>query len=336
MCIAGRSGRNAENAFWMPSDTSNCNYLRPISATNSFKTQVYLSTQYLHSLKFEKLMFFCEYVPNLLRADTMNWDWEKETKKIRESMIKKYFFRDGQPTLANSLIAFIDVLGFKDLILNGDSEKNLQKIYDSYLKCFKDVKSTTAIVKTFSDNIILVYPEVEEGNLGSIFITLSQFQNELIKHGLVVRGSIVLGEIHVGEDVIFGKGLVEAYQLESQKAIVPRIILSEKVIKLCNLYRKYYADDSGPYKRVLLKDADGQTFLNYLHNPFVDSRKLLAQYVDEHRKIIEEKLKVYASDIRVFEKYVWLGNYHNGFCGIHKFSSLISADLLARKFEEIK
>lgn len=259
-------------------------------------------------------------------------------KEFREKLIQENFFRDGEPSLKRSIIAFIDIMGFKNLIASGDAQENLKNIYSTYLKKINEIKDSVTIVKSFSDNILIVYPEVSEGALGnSFFVELADFQSELLKHGIIIRGAITIGDIHVGEDIIFGSGLVEAYKLESEKAIVSRIVLSQEVVKLCEEYDGYYADES-PFSRVLLKDADGCTFLNYLHNPYVggeEYRKTVKDYLEIHREVILSRLEEFSSNIRIFDKYSWLGNYHNTFCELHNFDSKISPEKLIRKIEKI-
>ncbi len=271
----------------------------------------------------------------------MNDSLVEMAKEHREEMMQKCFFKNGRPSLHRSIIAFIDILGFKNLIAGGDAQGNLLKIYSTYLSSLKDIKDSVVIMKSFSDNILIVYPEISEGALGnSFFIALADFQTKLLADGIIIRGAITVGDIHVGEDIIFGNGLVEAYKLESDRAIVPRIIMSEGVIKLCQKYHQYYADES-PFSRVLLKDADGNVFLNYLHNPYLGEGS--QEYVEEvgkflkiHKEIVEKRLEEFSSDIRVFDKYVWLGSYHNMFCDLHGFKVKIPTEKLVRKITTMK
>lgn len=268
-------------------------------------------------------------------------DIKKMAEDLRMKNEQEFFFKDGMPTLSRSIIAFIDILGFKELINSKDPDKNLNKIYSSFLKCFNETTAfSIATIKTFSDNILFVFPEVEEGNLGSIFITLSALQRELLLEGFVIRGAITVGEIHVGDNIIFGKGLVDAYNLESKSAIMPRIILSSEAMILCQEYLKCYAREfDDPYAKSLLQDVDGFWFLNYLDNPSDDYEFYTdceEGYLLSHKLFIEKRLEKYSSDIRVFEKYVWLANYHNSFCDINKVDTKIEMDKMMRKITTIK
>lgn len=267
-------------------------------------------------------------------------DWvSKEAREHKKELSEECFFKDGKPSVHRSIIAFIDILGFKALIGNENASFVLEKIYSTYIKSLKEIEDSVVFLKSFSDNILIVYPEISEGSLGNnFFIQLADLQSELLKNGIIVRGAITIGDIHIGENVIFGRGLVEAYKLESEKAIVPRIILSEKVLALCKEYHKDYANDNSPFKRALLTDADGYTFINYLHNPYLGGDAYLnavSEYLKIHRDLIKDKLKEFSSDIRIFDKYVWLGHYHNSFCELSKLDFKISGEDISRKIAQV-
>lgn len=264
----------------------------------------------------------------------MSSDLERWTKEFRDRN-QQEFFKDGEPILVKSIIAFIDILGFKELISSNKPGESLKSIYSTFLKCFKEhTEFSIATIKTFSDNILFVFPAVEEGNLGNIFLTLSALQRELLLEGFVIRGAITVGDIHVGDQIIFGKGLVDAYTLESQKAIMPRIILSDEAKKLCQEYLKSYAREfDDPYAKSLLKDVDGFWFLNYLNDDY--DKDATAAYLSAHKIFLENRLNLYGSNIRVFEKYVWLANYHNTFCDFRKINLKVDNAKMMRKITNI-
>ena len=71
--------------------------------------------------------------------------------------------------------------------------------------------------------------------------------------GLLVRGGITIGNLHHESGVVFGKGLVEAFELESKVAIYPRIVVGPKI----------YQEASSDMKSKLCQDEDGIWHLNY-------------------------------------------------------------------------
>jgi len=48
--------------------------------------------------------------------------------------------------------------------------------------------------------------------------------------GFFLRGGISTGSYFADDNMIFSKGLVNAYQLESKKAIYPRVIIDKNIV----------------------------------------------------------------------------------------------------------
>jgi len=119
--------------------------------------------------------------------------------------------------------------------------------------------STRPAISAFSDNIVFSFPasaltQVGAGQvvfyLGNEIAKICTLAMEL---GCLIRGGISFGPLHHAGGVLFGKGLVEAYELESKFANYPRIILSGEAERRLGLH---------PY---LYSDNDGFASLNYLH-----------------------------------------------------------------------
>lgn len=165
-------------------------------------------------------------------------------------------------------IAYFDILGAKDLINSDDSELYLNYIHNLYNDAieaikllYEEINKIEIKVKIFSDNIVIAIPKTEDAKSDkeavkrSLIIDIaSYFQVLAYKYSLLTRGSIVIGDLYIDNNFVYGKGLVRAYELESRIAIYPRIIIDEKYIdifKLSNYIRKY-----------INKDFDGVDFLN--------------------------------------------------------------------------
>lgn len=87
----------------------------------------------------------------------------------------------------------------------------------------------------------------------------------IINYSIFIRGAIVCGKIFFSDNYIFGDGLVKAYSLENEMAVVPRIILDKEVlnifnIRVDNIIRDFYkvTDEE------VIEDIDGDYFINYL------------------------------------------------------------------------
>jgi len=172
-------------------------------------------------------------------------------------------------------------------------------------------------VKAFTDNIVLCFPmlsgEDEAGTLPIAIDRLGSFQLYMTIDGFFIRGGVAVADAYLDEEIVFGPGLLEAYATESQRARDPRIVLADSCLQ-------YIAElPSGS----LLKDADGQLFVNYLDKiiwydvydeqegrtpaPGVD-------FLTQHKRLVEAKLHEYAAKPAVWSKYHWVARYHNFFC----------------------
>jgi hypothetical protein len=149
--------------------------------------------------------------------------------------------------------------------------------------------------------------------------TLQMFQLTMIEAGFFLRGGVAVGDLYVDRDIVFGAGLLEAVQAEKSQARDPRIVLAPSAVEAVDLHLGAYENpDSAPHNRELVRDADGQVFVNYLdavliaeqeHGPFFDS--LLA-----HKREVERGLETHRANPRIWSKYQWCATYHNYFCSL--------------------
>ena len=113
-----------------------------------------------------------------------------------------------------------------------------------------------------------------------------------------MRGAIVEGEFFHNKIIVYGKGLVEAVQLEENVVKYPRIIVKTKVNEANNWH-------------YLMKDNDGEMFLNIFR---------LCEVVDDVTFKINllKMLKVHKENDGANKKIMWMINYFNSWfaqCG---------------------
>lgn len=229
--------------------------------------------------------------------------------------------------MEKSICCFIDILGYSEIICNSsdeENEKNIEKLKEMYnqFEGFNngyENRYRNYKVRTFSDNIFIEVKLSEhnlfslgvgnEGNIYHILSNLSDFQNTMFHtYGFFIRGAIVYGEVYSDNNIIYGKGIIEAVENE-KKAKFPRIIISEELKKIIDENRKsyggyeYWGDDT------LIKLEDNEEyFLNYLNDM---DYQFLEEVLENHKKLIEENLKKHKDNNRILEKYEWLKKYHN-------------------------
>lgn len=251
----------------------------------------------------------------------------------------------------NHIVAFIDILGFKEMVFQ--SSKNIEKqkiIYEAlkYLKKLeKDYKWVQKFVEVeedaqkreeeffiienlmrvacFSDSI-LISVKIKEERFHEIFSTLIVYiafiGNFLLKNGILIRGGITNGElVHTQDSIVYGSGLIKAYELESKTAVYPRIILSKELIGKLN-YPLKTKRDRYPYHQYLTRFEDGCLgFHQLIILQVMDSLKdglFLEMFKEEEESVLNKVRNVILNglnnnyeNITVFSKYIWLKDEFN-------------------------
>ena len=195
-----------------------------------------------------------------------------------------YLDQAGRPLLRQSVVAFFDILGFSEASTSSaaaiDSQHVLDKIVaaiedsrDFVRQSFPDSELAEADhwgIKFFSDNLAFGYPF--DSNVADPATTVwfiircaQRYQFRMAMNGYFLRGALTQGPICLTDEIIFGRALVECYQLESKASIVPRVILTEPLRQLVLTPGLSDADQSSLDARdSICRDVDGWWFLNYL------------------------------------------------------------------------
>ena len=262
-------------------------------------------------------------------------------------------YKSTSPRLRLSVIAFVDVLGYGDLIREPrSSTENLEflvRLHEALRRSRRWLDGPASDQKTqedgekdlhalvaFTDNIVIGWPvdpwglpEIEldptlndaESQLGLAFMGLAGFQFEMANAGFFVRGAVAVGDAYVDEYCVFGEGLLEAHEGESSRARDPRIVLTPSAHDRVDDHLRYYDRRVGaPQNRALLRDIDGQWFLNYLDTIHIDGDD--QPFLDElckHKESVEARLDEFRQRPTVFAKYSWVAGYHNFFCDLYDY-----------------
>lgn len=240
-------------------------------------------------------------------------EWKSITIKLPEKPMKDKF---SDLILEDYIVAYIDILGFTNIINNDESGQHLKLIFNIYNQALAHINSTKKImsieeikIKLFSDNILLAIKlnknytkeELIEKLYKLVFI-LRYFQFDFLLNTYTLRGGITLGKLFINDFFIYGKGLLDSYNMESKLAIFPRIIINETLIK--NIQH---------HKSVLLyleKDFDSFYFVDYLTLLFSGTCN---ETLSNIRKIIIY-LTQQNNNEKVKQKYYWLINKFNEKC----------------------
>jgi hypothetical protein len=163
----------------------------------------------------------------------------------------------------NSLVAYVDILGFKGLVGPKLTSSVASVIAgftwtaSDYLKRterFTGTKSRdddSVHITFFSDTIVFSCVPVPDEAAWLVF-EVQHLCSALLSQGLYTRGGITVGGLFHKDATIVGPALIEAHQLEQEVAKYPRIIVADSAIDLMKGTRP----DSPSQARV---DLDGLT-----------------------------------------------------------------------------
>jgi hypothetical protein len=173
------------------------------------------------------------------------------------------------------LCSFIDVLGFRELVIASSQDEQAKRKVHMILKQFqrnynhkgvpgdRESKEAPLVVRAFSDSIVRIVPlgshdkplaaEDLASEIVHELIDLCGAQFDLLTLGILVRGGLAIGEVYWDDHQIFGPALIHAYHLENKLAVYPRIVLdtvvgdhlrNDKVSFLSSNYRRQDSDEA--------------------------------------------------------------------------------------------
>jgi len=253
--------------------------------------------------------------------------------------------KDSEIKYEKRLVAFIDILGFKEIVKQ--SEKDISKIeliYSvlDYLKNWEvqekwdlrlveieedaqkrgvknfDIREKTNIT-AFSDSIVVSVKVNNNINemASTLIINLAYIGAILLEKGILFRGGLTVGKlIHIENGTVFGQGLIDSYKLESNNTKYPRIILSDKLIKELN-YPIETKRNRYPYHQYVDRFDDGcvgfhqMIYYQVIESWTVITKEKLIESLNKVRKVIVNGLDTTFENPDVFEKYKWLKEHYN-------------------------
>jgi hypothetical protein len=251
----------------------------------------------------------------------------------REKAAKKAASADP-PSYRKAIVTFIDILGFKEIVKTrpaAEIHEILSELADwsagdaRHIDDEGDVSIPVGLAGAiaFSDNVVRVCPiDSDEGGHGALFhelLSLVHVQAKLAERGIFLRGGMTVDDVHMSSGMVFGPGLVRAYELESSMAVYPRIVIDPVVIHALfeNPAMRGHDDVEEDLEYVddlVRQGEDGLFFVDYLkacrselNNPGEGFQLKLR----EHAAFITEAAANFKQLTSVKQKYLWLARYHN-------------------------
>lgn len=227
---------------------------------------------------------------------------------------------------ANSVVAFIDILGFKEIVKANDKSKKNDIIYELQLALEQAFKKSIIITghwldgfgkldneqlkeklkhKQFSDNIYISFDFKDDNSdyeLAVYMVTIiaAYYQRIMLTKGFYVRGGIATGTVYFDDYMIFSNALIKAYDIETKTAKYPRIVIDEGVIKKLNKVSKQNIIRT-LFPKLIVKDWAGVAFLNpFKIMEFIQKMLTIApeiipeleKFIVDNPKIVEDASKL--------------------------------------------
>ena len=239
-------------------------------------------------------------------------------------------------------IAYLDILGYAENVLK-EEERNNGTFFSIIRECVNAseyfVKNSSDIHKNaeikmriFTDNFLYCTKK----DYLTLLNIISMLQTIFMQKNIFIRGALYYGKLYIDDNFIYGKGVIDAYRLESEIAIFPRIIIDETFFQgALGIETIKYHDDVTLEKILIgLKthyciDFDNNKFIDYLGN----IKYILDAIFPEtmgfnfdnllriHANFICENLKT--ENKRKSQKYQWCKKYHNDICKRYKCNSFV-------------
>lgn len=164
---------------------------------------------------------------------------------------------NGFPT---KYVAFLDLLGFSDLVGRSEADVDERQRLVEALKLLRDTlcenPATDLRFTYFSDCVVISAKQTPQG-LWEIFRSLEVLTCNLLQYDILVRGGLTVGPTYHSRDFVFGAAVTQAHELECEYATNPLVLLSSDVVKAVQ------ALGSG-YSQWLRKDGPDRFFFHYL------------------------------------------------------------------------
>lgn len=245
--------------------------------------------------------------------------------------VDTYVDVDGKPILRESYCFFLDFLGFSSLVQSATNLAEEQELLNRFVEeASPHIHEATNPKKydigpdgkhfwkarVFTDNIVLGYPlrtQEREVELGAALFDAMYYQLCCVLSGYFVRGGMSHGNLCIADNVVFGKALLEAVDLE-KNACFPRVVVGNSIKEIVHYHMSFYGRPNySPHIHTVLTDDGGVWFLNYL-KWLAEYEQIDRQSLRQHGELVERMLIAYSGDEKIKSKYLWVAEYHNWFC----------------------
>lgn len=238
----------------------------------------------------------------------------------------------------NYVVGYIDFLGIKSMINNNHLQTamdNLTDVYSLIIKAINAANTDEQIiqVKTFSDNALFcISHDINEGlddyYAAVLCITkcIAYVQLDALRRkNLILRGGICEGRLSINNTFVLGEALIDAYGIENEEAIYPRVVISDSIIKKIENRRIEWIDI----------DSDNRHYINFLmpiKTLFDNEKESFVNTLANNLRNNFENLH----DPHIMSKYIWIYEKLYDFCEKQNMTKSLNSIIPSPLFENCK
>ncbi len=213
-------------------------------------------------------------------------------------------------------VAFLDILGFKNIVKEQDCDyiyETMNKLHDLTKHSLNfngfDIMAYEKIKHIILSDSIVVYIEsdIEDAFVALMHVCyLLQQHLASLEYPIFLRGGITKGPLCFDDTIIFGNALTQAYLLENNIAVYPRIIFTGNILDEGRKNAKYLFPEIDGLGVMYKIDKDELYYIDYFDRGIhdVDDYK---QYYDNILSFCETILDSETNQ-RIRDKYIWIKN----------------------------
>lgn len=241
------------------------------------------------------------------------------------------------------VVLFLDILGFRSLIGQGRQDIVAEALAATAIQYSENIQ-----ISAFSDNVAVSMRIGADCELLQIIQFSSYLAWLLLHKGVLSRGGIAVGKLHHENGVIYGPALNKAYELESQVAIYPRIILEHDALsRFLGIHGDQKSVCENSIRQQLRKDFDDWHHVHLMgHVATIPIEEMLPSNARStkgeisHQALIEAKVSTARralsntppADDRSLSKHQWMrryvDHYENAFHHAPTFNRLEDAVMM--------
>lgn len=227
------------------------------------------------------------------------------------------------------LVVFLDILGFKNIVQRSTNDESLVES----IKCVAEFNTKLQFatsdsnkgvnhifpyglqVTVFSDSIVISCPMLS-GGMGYFLLCVASHCLAINRLGFFVRGGITFGKLYHSGNVCFGPAMNRAYELESQLAIYPRVLIDAATFGYLasNISHGLIQEEFKALFNYGIEDTiDYWLQLDYLSSPalYQDDKNIQYKDLEIIRGHIIKAINDNVLNDRIEVKYCWFLDFFN-------------------------